>query len=66
MPESKAQIGFVQSKFMVLHALQYIIYVLERKVLRKTSVTQANAKVMFHTIMSLGVASDLSALHRVS
>ena len=28
--------------------------------------TQANAKVMFHTITSLGVASDLSTLYRVS
>ena len=30
-----------------------LIYALERKVLRKTSVTQANTKVMFHTTTSL-------------
>ena len=60
MQESKAQIGFVQSTFMIL---RFIIYVLERKILRKTSVTQANAKVMFHAITSLGVASDVSALY---
>ena len=31
MQESKAKIGFVQSKFMVLHALQCLIYAIERK-----------------------------------
>ena len=44
---------------MVLHALRCIIDALERKVLRKTSVAQANTKVMFHTITSLWVALDL-------
>ena len=38
-------------------------YMLERKALRKTSVTQTNSKGMFHTITSLWVVSDLSALY---
>ena len=64
MQEPKAKISFVQSKFMVPHAPGFIIYALERKRRRrKTSIAQANAKVTFHTITNLWVASDLSTLY---
>ena len=63
MQESKAKIRFVQSKFMELHALRCIIYAVERKEGKPQSVAQANAKVTFHTITSLRVASDLSTFY---
>ena len=53
MQESKVKIRFVQSKFMLLHALRWMIYAVERKEGKPQSTAQANAKVTFHTITTL-------------
>lgn len=51
--ESKARIRYVQSKFMVLHALIMHIYALEKKKRRKTSWV-----AIYTSIVSLWVATD--------